>query len=53
MSTIKNERLEELSDKVRRGEPISFTEALEVVEYQEKLRKVKKKSFIQKIFKCF
>lgn len=33
-----SERLEELSDKVRMGEPISFSEALEVISYQEHLR---------------
>ena len=31
-------RLEELSDKVRKGIPIDFAEALEVIEYQESLR---------------
>ena len=31
-------RLEELSDKVRKGVPIDFEEALEVIEYQENLR---------------
>ena len=30
--------LEELSDKVRRGEPIGFLDALAVVHYQERLR---------------
>lgn len=37
--TIKDNRLEELSDKVRRGIPISMVEAMEVIEYQETLRK--------------
>ncbi len=39
--TIIDKRLEELSDKVRRGEPIKMSEALEVVEYQETLKKNK------------
>ena len=39
--TITDKRLDELSDKVRRGEPIKMSEALEVVEYQEMLKKNK------------
>jgi uncharacterized protein YdcH (DUF465 family) len=39
--TIIDKRLEDLSDKVRRGEPIKMSEALEVVEYQEMLKKNK------------
>jgi hypothetical protein len=39
--TIIDKRLEELSDKVRRGIPIKMSEALEVVEYQEMLKKNK------------
>jgi hypothetical protein len=39
--TIIDKRLEELSDKVRRGEPIKMSEAIEVVEYQEMLKKNK------------
>ena len=39
--TIIDKRLEELSDKVRRGTPISMSEAIEVVEYQEMLKKNK------------
>jgi len=39
--TIVDKRLEELSDKVRRGTPIKMSEALEVVEYQEMLKKNK------------
>jgi hypothetical protein len=31
-------RLEELSDKVRRGVPINFWEAIEVIEYQDALK---------------
>lgn len=36
---MKDERLEFLSDEVRRGNPIGMREAMEVVEYQEALRK--------------
>ncbi len=36
---MKNERLEFLSDEVRKGNPIGMREAMEVVEYQEVLRK--------------
>ena len=50
--TIKDKRLEELSDKVRRGTPVSFIEAMEVIEYQEQLRK-NKLPFIDRILKFF
>lgn len=36
--TIVDNRLEELSDKVRRGEPIEMNEVFEVIEYQKELR---------------
>ncbi len=39
--TIIDKRLEELSDKVRRGTPIKMEEAIEVIEYQEMLKKNK------------
>ncbi len=39
--TLTDKRLEELSDKVRRGTPILMSEAFEVVEYQEMLKKNK------------
>ncbi len=39
--TLIDKRLEELSDKVRRGTPILMSEAIEVVEYQEMLKKNK------------
>ena len=39
--TIKDNRLEELSDMVRRGIPIGMGEAMEVIEYQEQLKKNK------------
>lgn len=35
---MKDERLEMLSDKVRMGEPIDFSEAIEVIDYQMKLK---------------
>ncbi len=40
--TIRDKRLDELSDMVRRGIPIRMEEAIEVIEYQETLRKNKK-----------
>jgi hypothetical protein len=39
--TITDKRLEDLSDKVRMGTPVSMSEALEVIEYQQMLRKYK------------
>jgi hypothetical protein len=36
---MKDQRLELLSDEVRKGNPIGMKEAMEVVEYQELLRK--------------
>ena len=50
--TIKDSRLEELSDKVRRGNPISMVEAIEVIEYQEQLKK-NKLPYIDKVLKFF
>ena len=35
---MKDDRLEMLSDKVRMGEPIDFHEAIEVIDYQMKLK---------------
>lgn len=48
---MKDERLEQLSNMVRNGEPIGFGEALEVMQYQEKLRKEResKKSWLTKM----
>ncbi len=40
-----NERLETLSDKVRRGIPIDIDEAVEVIEYQYGLSEKREKSF--------
>jgi hypothetical protein len=53
METVKNERLEKLSNDARHGIPISLDEALEVIEYQEGLKKVKKKSVIQRVINWF
>ena len=39
--TITDKRLEDLSDKVRMGTPVSMSEALEVIEYQQMLKKYK------------
>lgn len=50
--TLTDKRLEELSDKVRRGTPISMSEATEVVEYQEMLKK-NKLPFTDRILKFF
>jgi len=51
--TIIDKRLEELSDKVRRGTPIKMEEAIEVIEYQEmlKINKVTLKNKIINFFK--
>ena len=49
-----NERLEMLSNKVRSGEPIDFSEAIEVIHYQEQLKQDRKNSsFINKIKRFF
>jgi hypothetical protein len=39
---MKNPHLEMLSDMVRRGEPVSMQEALDVIEYQTELKKKRK-----------
>jgi len=39
--TITNKRLEELSDRIRKGIPVAMHEAIEVIEYQQMLRKNK------------
>ena len=48
---MKDERLEQLSDKVRMGQPVGFAEALEVIEYQQMLRREResKKSWFTKM----
>lgn len=48
----RDERLEELSDKVRNGEPIPFLMALEVIQYQKAL-KANKVSLKDKIINFF
>ena len=45
----KEEKLEQLSDKVRMGIPIGFTEALEVIEYRENIKKNKKKLLSERL----
>ena len=43
-------RLEILSDMVRKGKPIDFSEAIEVINYQENLKLERKKnSFVYKV----
>lgn len=39
---MKDERLENISDKIRHGIPVDFMEALEAIEYQEKLKQEKR-----------
>lgn len=38
---MKDERLETLSEMVRRGRPISIDEAYEVIQYQEELKRLR------------
>ena len=48
---MKNERLEILSDEVRKGRPIGFSEALEVIQDHTEMRKCKKQSkWYQRLF---
>ena len=51
--TLTDKRLEELSDKVRRGTPILMSEAIEVVEYQEALKAHKKTTLKDKFINFF
>ena len=51
--TLIDKRLEELSDKVRRGTPISMSEAMEVVEYQGMLRKNNKQPLKERFINFF
>ena len=47
---MKDDRLEILSDMVRKGQPIDFSEAMEVINYQENLKLERKKnSFVYKV----
>jgi len=39
---MKDERLETLSEMIRRGKPVSIDEAFEVIQYQEKLKTERK-----------
>jgi hypothetical protein len=39
---MKDERLETLSEMIRRGKPVSIDEAFEVIQYQEKLKMERK-----------
>mgnify|MGYP003334968363 FL=1 len=51
---MKDERLEILSEKVRMGEPIEVSEAIEVIEYQQRMRQLmlkRKQSFISKVLR--
>ena len=38
---MKNDRLETLSEMVRRGMPVSMNEALEVIGYQQELKRIR------------
>ncbi len=49
---MKDERLEEISDKIRRGVPVGLFEAIEAIEYQEQLRK-KRRSFWRNLIDFF
>jgi protein-arginine kinase activator protein McsA len=46
---MKDDRLETLSDMIRKGQPIDFSEAIEVINYQENLKERKKNSFMYKV----
>ena len=51
---MKDDRLEILSDMVRKGQPIDFSEAIEVINYQENLKLERKKnSFVYKVKRWF
>jgi hypothetical protein len=38
---MKDERLETLSEMIRRGRPVSMGEAFEVIQYQEELKRIR------------
>jgi hypothetical protein len=38
---MKDERLETLSEMIRRGRPVSIDEAFEVIQYQEELKRIR------------
>jgi len=46
---MRDERLEYLSDEVRKGIPVNFNEALEVIEYQEALKLKRNRSIWKKL----
>ena len=51
---MKDERLEMLSDQVRRGIPIDFSEAIEVIDYQQRLQQeLKNNSWVYKLKRFF
>jgi hypothetical protein len=51
---MKDDRLEILSDMVRKGQPIDFSEAIEVINYQENLKLERRKnSFVYKVKRWF
>ena len=50
----RDKRLEDLSDKVRSGEPIEFAEAIEVINYQENLQRERTaNSFVARLKRFF
>ena len=51
--TITDKRLEELSEKVRRGIPIKMSDAFEVIDYQETLKAHKKTTLKDKFINFF
>lgn len=46
------EQLEKLSDKIRQGIPVDFTDAIEVIEYQDMLKRRRKPSLLAKFKTC-
>ena len=51
---MKDDRLVILSDMVRKGQPIDFSEAIEVINYQENLKLERRKnSFVYKVKRWF
>jgi hypothetical protein len=50
---MKDERLEILSDLVRSGVPVDFSQAIEVIEYQERLKATRKITRLEKIKNYF
>lgn len=49
-----NEELEAISDKIRRGEPVGFLEAIAAIEYNERLRVEREaKSFAGRLKRFF